>query len=229
MLKTIFFFTALSVSSLAFAQTKPFVEVVAEDTMQLNAEEIIYAVSHAHWFTTIDTVGAAIDFDTVATVAIPPEPAIDRLKEVRQIIQLMKLDTLKEFNYAVSSREEFQQSAILVQFRSAARLKEFVNRIRAIEDVRGAIVSTKTSQEKAAEKILFQRLFDQAKAKAETLAQIAGKKLGAVASIKEKEKQGGWTMYPPLSTIPGWHTEVSTEQSGKITLHRGLIVQFNWQ
>lgn len=229
MLKTFFLPAAFLVTTIVSAQTKPFVEVVVEDTMQLDAEEIVYAVSYAHWYTTSDTVGAAIDFDTVATVAIPPKPTIDRLKEVRQIIQLMKLDTLRESNYAVLSREEFEQSAILVQFRSAARLKEFVNQIKNIADVRGAIVTTKSSQARSAEKILFQRLFDQAKAKAETLAKIAGKKLGAIVSIREKEIQGGWTMYPPLSTIPGWHSEVSREQSGRITLHSGLIVQFNWQ
>lgn len=225
MLKALFVLSAFLSFFGASAQTKPFVEVVAEDTIQLNADEIIYLVGHVDWATTSDSAFA----DTMAVVAVPDRPIVNRLQEVRQIIRAMQLDTLKEISYSVSPYEGFQESTISIRFLSIDKLKEFTNRIQKLENIKGVITSTKSSEEAAAEKILFQRLFSQAKLKAETLAQIAGKKLGAAHSVKEKEQHTGWTMYPPLSALNDRHAEISTEQNGKMTLYRGLIVQFNWQ
>jgi hypothetical protein len=225
MLKAFFISAALFIASQVSAQTNQFVEVVVEDTMQIEAEEIIYVVGFVDWTTTTDAVAA----DTMPTALIPPKPKIDHLQKVRQILQALQLDTLKENEYSVSPYESYHHSTISVRFRSVDKLKEFTNRIRKLENIRGSITTTSSSRETAAEKILFQRLFNQAKAKAETLAQIAGKKLGTAVSVKEKDAQGGWTMYPPISALGDRHTETAVDQNGKIRLYRCLIVQFSWQ
>ncbi|HUC79711.1 MAG TPA: hypothetical protein VMR70_02300 [Flavisolibacter sp.] len=225
MLKIVFVLAAFCTTFFASAQTKPFVEVVVEDTIQIDADEIIYHVGHVDW-TSVITVDTAA-FDTMAVV--PDVPVVNRLQDVRQLIKTMQLDTLKEVRYTVSHYEGLQEPGISIRFLSIDKLKEFADRIRQLENTKGTIIATKSSKEKATEKILFQRLYNQAKKKAETLAQIAGKKLGDVIVVKEKEQQGGWTMYPALSTIPGWHAEVGTGQNGKVILYRGLIVQFDWQ
>lgn len=225
MLKAAFVLVAISAAFFASAQTKSFVEVVVEDTIQFDAEEIIYLVGHVDWTTTVDSAVA----DTMAVAVVPDGMIVNRLQEIRQIIQAMQLDTLKEISYSVSPYGGFQESTISIRFLSVEKLRDFTNRIRKLENIKGIITSTKSSREKAVEKILFQRLFNQAKAKAEALAQIAGKKLEAAVSVKEKEQHSGWTMYPPLSALGDRHSETSTEQNGKITLYRGLIIQFNWQ
>ena len=201
------------------AQTNPYVEVLVSDTMQLDPDEIIYAVKYSHWSPAIDTL---------PTVAFDLDPTMAVLQEVRQIIQAIKLDTIKTENYEVSPDRSYEGPVIFIRFKSMDKLQEFTSRIEKLERIKGWVRSMLMTQENAAEKILFRRLFNQAKAKAEVLAQIAGKKLGNVVFVKEQPTEGGWTMYPPLSALDEHYSQQKVSQNGKITLYRNLLVQFNW-
>lgn len=229
MLKAFLLLFALLTAPLLFAQKNDFVEVTVQDTLQLDAEEIIYTVNSAE----ADLGATTMDSTTVESTKISrpsPVPNADPLYEVRQIIQAMHLDTLSDVSYTVSNNAYYRaRNPVRIRFRSTVQLKEFTARVRKLEGIAGAITGLTSSKEKTYGNILAQLLFNQAKAKAEALAQIAGKKLGSVFSIKEEAAQGGWTMYPPLSAIPGWRTGTAAYNSGKITLHRQLVVQFNWQ
>ncbi|HEY0042154.1 MAG TPA: hypothetical protein VGB71_15895, partial [Flavisolibacter sp.] len=74
MLKAAFVLVAISAAFFASAQTKSFVEVVVEDTIQFDADEIIYLVGHVDWTTTVDSAVA----DTMAVAVVPDGMIVNR-------------------------------------------------------------------------------------------------------------------------------------------------------
>ena len=211
------------ITAAAVAQSS-FVEVTVDDTLQLEPEEVIYIVSQVNYFTA----------DSIAVSTMDPAPVVeqpDGLKEVRKVIAAMRLDTLPPpHNYTISnSPYDARGNFIRVRFTSLAKLRDFVSRLQKMGGITGVVADHSSSKEDQAERLLSQRLFEKAKAKGAVLAQITGKKLGSLLSVKEVNVQGGWTMYPPLSSIPGWHTTIEGQQTEYIVLFKAMVFQFQWQ
>ena len=90
------------------------------------------------------------------------------------------------------------------------------NRIAKSKIVIGTLEKAVAKDELRYYKNLYEKLIAKATAKAKMIAASANVTLGAIYSvteIKPDEEKGGWTAYPPLSTlsnsiIPGWHTTI---------------------
>jgi len=90
------------------------------------------------------------------------------------------------------------------------------NRIAKSKIVIGTLKKAVAKDELRYYKNLYEKLIAKATAKAKMIAASANVTLGAIYSvteIKPDEEKGGWTAYPPLSTlsnsiIPGWHTTI---------------------
>jgi hypothetical protein len=220
------FFSVLAMS--VIAQQQPFVEIIVEDTLHIAPDEIIYTVSY------VDEDD--YDIDTVITVSTTTDRVMHEktemvpaaFHEVRMVINEMRLDTLTENNYTIANHRTYgSKQSIRIRFPSLAMLNQFTRRIKNLKNIVGAISSVKSFHEDAGMKELFKRLMVKARKEAESLAQLAGKKLGSLYSAQEQQVLGGWTSYPPLSDIPGWHTTLSSTDE-TIKLQRRFAVRFHW-
>jgi hypothetical protein len=218
----------LFASTTTSAQQQNFVEVTVSDSLHIEADEIIYLVKALDDYTSTDTVTVDSTTFPLQPVSVSPKP--DVLVEVRRIIKEMGLDTLSDPSTIVSNIRYYRiDHSIRVRFTSDEKLKQFINRLRQIENITGAVVKLESKEKEEAKKRLFRQIVQKAKTEAEMLAQLSGKKLGVIASIQEKEIMGGWTSYPPLSGIPGWHTELVVSNEDRIVLQRQFAIRFHWQ
>lgn len=217
---------ALLIINTAFAQQQNFVELTIADSLHIEADEIIYRIKAERDWETVDST--YIDSSVNQPVAHTQKP--DALLQVRQIITEMGIDTVVNSDVIIVSNARYRRDAfITMKFISAEKFRKFVKRIAPLENILGVITRVASAREPEETKRLFQRIVQKAKQQAAALAQISGKKLGNIVSIQEEEIAAGWTSYPPLSGIPGWHAEPETAQEEKIVLQRRLVVRFQWQ
>ncbi|MES2847842.1 MAG: hypothetical protein V4685_02215 [Bacteroidota bacterium] len=204
-----------------FAQQK-FIEVTVSDTVLIKPDCFMYRISLSRSDNALDTM-AYTNPDTYKLLLL-----------AKAVAQRTKLDSLKKqlkqknFRCVPASIKEayqfntdymyggFNYYFVDVITNTTDSIKLLYNIVSENRDLSGAFIESFTLNKAPYEKRLYQKLLASAQTKAETLALLSKRKVGAVISItegKEKESQG-WTIYPPLSAIadsaaPGWHTTIN--------------------
>jgi len=207
------------------------IEVTAQDTVEVEPEEILYVVMLTHADFVSDS--SMISTDT-SVIFEPPVPVNDpktksAIDELMKLISASRIDTvpLTEFNIQWGNNYRFDKK-VLLRFTSKDKLAAFVSKAKNIEGLLGNIVSLKSSQLSAREQDLIKKLLTKAKADAEFIAKQSGKQLGSVLEIREEnpdEPVGGWTVYPPLSALYDYNPG---QMPDKIILKRKLAVKYAW-
>lgn len=202
-----------------------FIEVMVEDSMQVEPEEIFYMVMLASVHTAFDT----IYIENTPPVRIKPDIEESKTEKLYKLIARMKLDTvaLKEFNITTNEYREAEKTIVL-HFRSKTKLQEFIKEVKKIQGLTGSIASVKHSKIEIYEQQLTKKLLSKAKSNATFIAEHSGKKAGRILQVREEqpdEAHGGWTMYPPLSAL----SQANYPQlSDKIILTKKLLVRYAW-
>lgn len=200
-------------------------EVLVEDTMQIDAEEFIFAV--------ISTEYEEVT-ERTTTKPVTKPGKITSITQVRNIIKEMGIDTMTPVSYSFANRpyDVTIQDQIQLKFQNKQTLKLFFDRIKSIKNISGTLITTSSSKTEVYKKELYKKILQQASSQAEMIASLSSKKISSLLSVKEENTEdagGGWVSYPPLSVIPGWHTTLSEGVTDKIILHKKITVRFAWQ
>jgi hypothetical protein len=206
-------------------EQQKFVEVIVQDSMQIEPEEIFYAVVLSHQQFSTDTIMEWPKTIEKTSISKNESPA-DMLN---QLILSMGIDTLPAPEFNVQMRGYFPfDKAVLLHFMSKQKLILFLKKAQEIEGLSGSIHSLKNSQTEIYKQQLTKKLLNQAKKDAEFVAEQCGKKLGNLLQVKEEkvdEPIGGWTMYPPLSAL---YEANLASGNDKIIIKKKLVVKYAW-
>lgn len=194
----------LPLSKYATAQEQ-FVEVVVTDTLLVEPQVWYYSVSanKEYSYTTVDTTVITIDTEPLPppppgkTTKKPAKPAPKKpnpLDKVRTLALSNGAEVIKDTDmmlYDIYPRHSdyadyaAEDDNLNLKFTSRAGLDAFIKSLNSIEKVRGKITATYHPQLASFTDVLNAKLLQQAKEKGAKLAQLSGRKAGAVMVISE--------------------------------------------
>jgi hypothetical protein len=201
-----------------------YIQVIAEDTLQLEPEEIIFNIYVRDY--------------TEDYLRSQPKSAVSKnlgagtgtLKKLSEVIKKMNIDTLPINTYFVQNDDyNSPKAAYSLRFTSKDKLKLFISQVSDIKGLAAYIAQLKSSQEEQAKNTLTKKLLEKAQHDAKYIAQQSNRALGELLSVEEEsieKSSGGWTMYPPLSAIA--ESYFSRSEAEKIIISRKLLVRFLW-
>lgn len=207
-----------------------YIQVVAEDTIEVAPEEIIYNVYIASYSEYTDITKSS------KSPSGKSAPVNNDVAKLSAMIKRMDIDTIPVNNYIIQSEiyrspiKSSPKAAYSLRFTSKEKLRSFISEASQIEGLAGYIALLKSSKEQEAKNILTERLLAKAKTEAAYIARQSNRTLGELISVQEEsieKSSGGWTMYPPLSAIAESYFSDALIRD-KIIVSRRLVVRFLW-
>jgi hypothetical protein len=236
MKKTLLFCLIFNTNFL-FAQTNdPFVEVIAEDTIHLEADEITFTINflNEEYGTTVDSVETT-DPDTKRTPMENNEKN-DSYRQLSALLKQLHIDTLKSEDLLIKPEERYNRfirNSLRLRFYSKADLALFLSKAKEIKNIVGFISDATSKKEKEGEQRLYKKILAKAKEDANNIASFSNKNVGKLLQVKQLEElPGGWTSYPPLSALGQAGEMLETVYpdmiNGIIVLRKRISVRYEW-
>jgi hypothetical protein len=238
-MKKVLLFLPIFTFYFSFAQSSDvFIEVIAEDTVRLEADEIIFTINFPR---EDDFYGTSVD--SIATNdhtnKLPLVKKVDKKDSYSELLLLIKqfhIDTLPAANLLITTEYNygrFAHRSIQLKFYSKTTLERFLSKANQIKNIIGYISSSTSKKEKEGGERLLEKLLSIAKKDADNIAKLSGKSIGKLLQVKQMEElPGGWTVYPPLSALGQSGEMLDTVSSdiinGIIVLRKKLTVRYEW-
>lgn len=194
-----------------------FIEVSVTDTVEADAEEIIYCI----YFYLSEEEGSSMTNNLKVTSGYDSS-----YQKVYTLIKKMRIDTLENFSNLNPSDDNKRK--VFLRFTSESTFNEFRKKITSFKNIQAIITNKKTSKIKAVENILFNKLYVNAEEQAVFFAKRANKSISGILQIKvdDSDEQGSWTAYPPLSSFLSAENKANDT---KIIFSKKITVRYSWK
>jgi len=246
MTKFILMAVACFITSFVFAQEQ-YVEVIVKDTMMIEPQEwtIVANIEKKYDFTTADTttsvtttVIAPSKPDRKGATKKPDPPKEMSLDDLRKIVlryngQVVPVDSTMLYGMMGSGRYSYENHTkfLTVKFRNKEDMRNFMKAAFETKEIETSLVGTQHFGLETFYEALDAKLLESAKAKAQRLAQISGKKAGNIISVSEHVDQGTTELMRffesilKLEALPG-RLERYFMNSQQIKIEKSLRIRF---
>ena len=198
------------------AAQEQYIELVLTDTMLVEPQQWYYYVTIEKSYDIYDTAmtmeldGSIPPIAPAPPKATPQKPAADPLATVRSLALANGGEVLKDtsityytvypsYSTAYGTTEEPQ--ALNIRFTTRTGLQRFVQAIGKVPDVRGQISGGVHPQLAQFNDALDAKIMEKARAKAERMAQLSGRRLGKVLLVSEVTELDGRALKGVFETL----------------------------
>jgi hypothetical protein len=185
-----------------YSQENRFIEIKVTDTVELKPQKIYYEIKVQKSETDLE--------DTSAGVSSRRKKANTNTKQIINLLQNSKTSyRLIEGEYYTITPMPYQNndSTVLAILNSESELKNLYHTLLSFQDIYTHITGIEHETPASNDSVIYTRLYAQAKKAASSIANALGNSLGSLISIEEdkssldEKESGGWTIYPPLSSL----------------------------
>jgi hypothetical protein len=205
-----------------------FVEVSVSDTIIATADQFLFQLMATPDFTmteTTDVAPARSRADYMRTEKEMRQKQREMLDAVEQRLKAKGFNALPVGIPDMMASRGFGNYFLNYHLPSIEALRRFQEALKDEKAVNAMLQSATTKAEEGNQKRLYSKLVERAKAKAEYLALLSGKKITGILSVSENipPEMGGWS-YGTTMTTRSSETSLNTSYP----VHGRLIVRFSW-